>query len=108
MELAQYLDTVAEQLVNELRPILAIKGVTEGYQEILEVKGIGYKVSLKDNKLEFLLGKSHPIILDIPKELKVKVEGSKIIIKGVNKQQVRKFAVNDIKSTTTCSNIKRA
>jgi len=29
MELAQYLDTVAEQLVNELRPILAIKGVTE-------------------------------------------------------------------------------
>lgn len=29
MELSQYLDTVAEQLVNELRPILAIKAVTE-------------------------------------------------------------------------------
>lgn len=76
----------------------AIKGVTKGYREILEVKGIGYKVSLKDNKLEFLLGKSHPIILDIPKGLKIKVEGNKIIIEGVNKQQVRKFAVNDIKS----------
>jgi len=86
----------------------AIKGVTEGYQEILEVKGIGYKVSLKDNKLEFLLGKSHPIILDIPKEIKVKVEGSKIIIKGVNKQQVRKFAVNDIKSLCLPSVYKKA
>lgn len=29
MELAQYLGAVAEQLVNELRPILAIRGVTE-------------------------------------------------------------------------------
>lgn len=28
MKLAQYLDTVAEQLINELRPILAIRGVT--------------------------------------------------------------------------------
>ena len=28
MELRQYLDTVAAQLVNELRPILEIKGVT--------------------------------------------------------------------------------
>src|SRR5687768_16325816 len=53
----------------------AIKGVTKGYREILEVKGIGYKVSLKDKKLEFLLGKSHAITLDIPKGLKIKVEG---------------------------------
>ncbi|CAG8476810.1 885_t:CDS:2, partial [Ambispora leptoticha] len=75
----------------------AIKGVTEGYQEVLEVKGIGYKVSLKDNKLEFLLGKSHPIFLDIPKGIQVKTEGNKIIIRGINKQRVRKFAASDIK-----------
>jgi large subunit ribosomal protein L6 len=85
-----------------------IKGVTEGYQEVLEVKGIGYKVSLKDNKLEFLLGKSHPILLDIPKGLEVKTEGSKIIIKGVNKQQVRKFAVSDIKALCLPSVYKKA
>jgi len=76
----------------------AIKGVTEGYQETLEIKGIGYKVSLKDNKLEFLLGKSHPILLDVPEGIEVKNEGNKITIRGINKQQVRKFAVNDIKS----------
>jgi len=86
----------------------AIKGVTEGYQEILEVKGIGYKVFLKDNKLEFLLGKSHPILLEIPKELEVKIDGNKIIIKGVNKQKIRKFAVSDIKSLRLPSVYKKA
>ena len=86
----------------------AIKGVTEGYQEVLEVKGIGYKVFLKGNKLEFLLGKSHPILLDIPKGLEVKTEGNKIIIKGINKQQVRKFAVSDVKSLRLPSVYKKA
>lgn len=76
-----------------------IKGVTEGYQKILEVKGIGYKVIIKDNKiLEFFLGKSHPILLPIPVDLEVKVESGKIIIKGIDKQKVNKFATNDIRT----------
>jgi large subunit ribosomal protein L6 len=86
----------------------AIKGVKEGYQEVLEVKGIGYKASLKDNKLEFLLGKSHPVLLDIPKGLEVKTEGNKIMIKGVNKQQVRKFAASDIRTLRLPSVYKKA
>src|SRR5437667_639897 len=69
-----------------------IKGVAEGYQETLEVKGAGYKVVLKNNQLEFELGKSYKVsgttkstqdLVDIPTDLKVIVEGSnKIIIKG--------------------------
>ena len=74
-----------------------IKGVSEGYERILEVKGVGYKVSFKDNKLEFSLGKSHLNYVNVPKGLAVKVEGGKITIKGLNKQQVNKFAANDIR-----------
>lgn len=74
-----------------------IKGVTEGYERILEVKGIGYKVVLANKKLEFALGKSHLIYIDIPSQLEVKVEGNKITIKGLNKQIVNKFAANEIK-----------
>jgi large subunit ribosomal protein L6 len=74
-----------------------IKGVAEGYEKVLEVKGIGYKVSLKDKVLEFSLGKSHLIHISVPLDLEVKVEGSKIIIKGINKQKVNKFAANDIR-----------
>ena len=74
-----------------------IKGVVEGYQETLEVKGIGYKVIMKDQQLEFSLGKSHLIHVPIPAELQVKVEGGKITIKGLNKQQVNMFAANKIR-----------
>ena len=67
-----------------------------------EVKGIGYKVIQKNNRLEFDLGKSKrkdnslQDFVDIPTDLKVAVEGNKILIQRINKQKVRKFAVNDI------------
>jgi len=73
------------------------KGIIEGYEKILEVKGVGYKVALKDNKLEFFLGKSHSDCVEIPPELQIKLEGNKIIIKGIDKQKVSSFAANNIK-----------
>ncbi|CAG8535210.1 1747_t:CDS:2 [Paraglomus occultum] len=51
-----------------------IKGVVEGHESVVEVKGVGYKVSLKEGKLEFSLGKSHLNHVAIPSELEVKVE----------------------------------
>src|SRR4051812_22467604 len=69
-----------------------IKGVVEGHETIIEVKGVGYKVSLKERKLELTLGKSHLNYVDIPAELEVKVESNKIIIKGKDKQKVNSFA----------------
>jgi large subunit ribosomal protein L6 len=74
-----------------------IKGVTEGYERIIEVKGIGYKVSLKGKILEFSLGKSHLDHVAIPPELEVRVEDNKITIRGKNKQKVTKFAASDIR-----------
>ncbi|CAJ0914563.1 1298_t:CDS:10 [Entrophospora sp. SA101] len=74
-----------------------IKGVAEGFQKTLEVKGVGYKVALKNNQLEFNLGKSHLSYVNIPDDLKVAVEGNKIIIKGLDKQKVNRFAANDIR-----------
>ncbi|MCE8163918.1 MAG: 50S ribosomal protein L6 [Candidatus Moeniiplasma glomeromycotorum] len=81
-----------------------VKGVTEGYQETLEVKGAGYKVMLKNDKLEFELGKSYKVngtaksvqdIMSIPTILKVAVERDrKILIKGTDKQKVRQFATD--------------
>jgi large subunit ribosomal protein L6 len=74
-----------------------LHGVSQGYQKILEVKGVGYKVVLEGQKLKFSLGKSHSDYVDIPPDLKVVLEGNKIIISGVDKQKVHKFAANDIK-----------
>lgn len=71
-----------------------IKGVVEGHKITIEVKGVGYKVSLKGGKLELALGKSHLNYVVIPPELEVKVESNKIIIKGKDKQKVSSFAAN--------------
>ncbi|CAG8451856.1 7339_t:CDS:10 [Scutellospora calospora] len=69
-----------------------IKGVVEGHESIVEVKGVGYKVFSKEGKLEFFLGKSHPDYVVIPPELEVKVTGNKITIKGKDKQKVTNLA----------------
>src|SRR4051794_22879550 len=45
-----------------------IKGVTEGHESVVEVKGVGYKVTLKEKKLEFSLGRSHLDYVEIPPE----------------------------------------
>ncbi|MDR1670487.1 MAG: 50S ribosomal protein L6 [Spiroplasmataceae bacterium] len=74
-----------------------IKGVSIGHEKTVEVKGVGYKVSLKDKFLEFSLGKAHSNNIAIPADLEVKIEGNKIIIKGKNKQKVASFAANDIR-----------
>ena len=71
-----------------------IKGVAEGHESIIEVKGVGNKASLRERKLEFSLGKSHPDYVIIPPELEVKVEGNKVTIKGKDKQKVTSFAAN--------------
>jgi large subunit ribosomal protein L6 len=70
-----------------------IKGVTEGFQKGLEIKGVGYKVVLNERNLDFSLGYSHHIELNVPKTLTVEcLNNIKLTIKGADKQEVGWFA----------------
>ncbi len=70
-----------------------ITGVTTGFSKGLEIQGIGYRADMKGNKLALALGFSHPVELDVPKGLKVSVDGTtNIKIEGVDKQLVGQFA----------------
>lgn len=72
-----------------------IKGVSEGFVQELEIKGVGYKAALVNNKLEILVGYSHPHYLEIPAQLTVEVpKPVQVIIKGIDKQLVGQFAAN--------------
>ncbi len=71
-----------------------VKGVTEGFTVILEVQGLGYRASVKGNKLELNLGKSHPDIYEIPKDIKIEVKGNEIHISGIDKQKVGQVAAH--------------
>jgi len=81
------------------RALLAnmIKGVSDGFEKNLEFEGVGYKANVKGETLELNLGYSHPIILEIPAGLTVKVEKSVIKVGGINNESVGKFAA-EIKS----------
>lgn len=48
-----------------------VKGVSEGYKLELELVGVGYRAKAVGQQLEFMLGYSHPIILELPKEVGV-------------------------------------
>lgn len=72
----------------------AIDGVSKGFEKTLEVKGVGFRVSLQGNKLVLSLGYSHPIEYTAPEGIELKVEQSNIIVSGIDKQQVGSVAAS--------------
>ena len=52
-------------------------GVSEGYKKTLELVGVGYRVSNQGNILEFALGYTHPIFLQLPAEVKVETKSER-------------------------------
>ena len=69
-----------------------VKGVTEGFEKKLEIQGVGYKASIQGNKLVMHLGFSHPIELETPEGVELKVEKNIIIVSGIDKQKVGQTA----------------
>ena len=71
----------------------AVIGVTSGHEKILELSGVGFRSSLKENILNLQLGFSHDTSYTIPKEVKITLEKSTIIkITGIDKELVGKVA----------------
>lgn len=54
-----------------------IAGVSEGFKKELEVIGVGYRATATGQQLELALGYSHPIIIELPKEIKVSADTQK-------------------------------
>lgn len=48
-------------------------GVSKGFVKELELVGVGYRANCKGQQLDLILGYSHNIIFEIPKEIKVEV-----------------------------------
>ena len=68
-------------------------GVTNGYEKVLEVNGVGYRAAKSGNKLTLNLGYSHPVEMEDPEGVETVVEGqNKIIVKGLSKEKVGQFA----------------
>ncbi|MBO6217759.1 MAG: 50S ribosomal protein L6 [Prevotella sp.] len=54
-----------------------VVGVSQGYTKTLELVGVGYRVSNQGNLVEFSLGYTHPIFIQLPKEVKVETKSER-------------------------------
>lgn len=63
-----------------------IQGVSQGFERVLEINGVGYRAELQGNALNFNLGYSHPIRFPLPEGIKAEVERqTRITLRGVDK-----------------------
>ncbi len=70
-----------------------VVGVTEGFQKVLEINGVGYRAQKQGKKLVLTLGYSHPVEMDDPEGITVEVPApNRIVVKGMDKQVVGEFA----------------
>jgi large subunit ribosomal protein L6 len=72
-------------------------GVSEGFTKQLEVVGVGYRANAAGQRLEMSVGYSHPIIIELPTEIKVSTETVKgqaplITLESYDKQLVGQVA----------------
>ena len=70
-----------------------VVGVSEGYQKVLEINGVGYRAAKSGNKLTLSLGYSHPVEMIDPEGVETVLEGqNKITVKGIDKEKVGQYA----------------
>jgi len=72
-------------------------GVTEGFKKQQELVGVGYRASVSGQKLDLMLGFSHPIVMWLPKEVKASAETLKgknpiITLESADKQLIGQVA----------------
>ena len=70
-----------------------VEGVTKGYEETLELVGVGYRASMKGQSLSMQLGFSHDVDIKPPAGITFVVpKQTEIKISGIDKQVVGEIA----------------
>ena len=70
-----------------------VLGVTQGYEKILEIHGVGYRAKMEGKALGLQVGHSHPVKVEAPEGIEFSVEGNTTIkVAGIDKQAVGQAA----------------
>ena len=89
-ELSQFVDPSINGLYRALIHNMVV-GVSEGYRKELELVGVGYRASNNGNIIDFALGYTHNIFMQLPPEIKVETKSERnknplIILESCDKQ----------------------
>lgn len=72
-----------------------VRGVTEGFEKVLEIQGVGYRAALKGQSIELQLGYSNPRTVNPPRGIDFEVPvPTRIVVKGIDKQLVGQVAAD--------------
>ena len=92
-KLSQTLWPTSRSLVRNI-----VQGVSEGYEQTLEIQGVGYRANLQGNDLVLSLGYSHEVRYPVPEGIKIEVDKQTVLkISGIDKQLVGQVAANIIR-----------
>jgi len=85
---ADALSGTFRQLVNNM-----VLGVSKGFEKKLTLIGVGYKAQAQGNKLNLVVGYSHPVDILMPEGISVATPTpTEIVIKGADCQRVGQIA----------------
>jgi large subunit ribosomal protein L6 len=80
------------------RSIIAnmVNGISTGYEKVLEINGVGYRAQVQGQKINFILGYSHPIEFQLPEGITAEVDKKQVLLtlRGIDKHLIGQVAAN--------------
>ncbi len=73
-----------------------VTGVSDGFERVLEIEGVGYRSEMSGQNLVLHVGYSHPVEMAPPEGIEFEVDnrGREVKVKGYDKQVVGQVAAN--------------
>lgn len=70
-----------------------VVGVSQGFNRVLEINGVGYRAEVKGSELHLTLGFSHPVVVKLPAGISATVDRQTVItLQGADKQVLGEIA----------------
>jgi large subunit ribosomal protein L6 len=70
-----------------------IAGVSKGFEQKLEINGVGYRAAVQGKNLQLALGYSHDVVYPIPEGITIVTpKPVEIVISGIDRQKVGQVA----------------
>ncbi|MBM3528927.1 MAG: 50S ribosomal protein L6 [Alphaproteobacteria bacterium] len=70
-----------------------MSGVTKGFEEKLEIVGVGFRAAVQGKNLQLQLGYSHDVVFAIPEGIAIATpKPTEIVVTGIDKQKVGQVA----------------
>ena len=70
-----------------------VHGVSEGFQRVLDITGVGYRAEAKGKAVNLSLGFSHPVVYQLPEGVEAQTpQPTQIILSSIDKQKLGQAA----------------